>query len=175
MLFLVSNDFSLKLIPELSSVQCEAAIMGYYFVAARADLAGNVFASMDKDLSASGDDDAEETHEKTEDEQTEERELQHDSENNSVAASDELASNLSEDIDEGSFYEDDGDAADSADDFEHENDTAGVDSGGEDPKNAADDDGDGDVSGKMCFCAAVYIASLSHCGRCCYYLTVFSN
>jgi len=140
------------------------------------DLAGNVFASMDRALSASSDDE-EETIEGSEDQQP--RQLQSDRENSSVVQSDELASNLSENVDEASVDED---VNDDEAEVEDENDVASVSSGGgdecggSDVQSGADDGGGSDVqsgaddnnsdnasgiSGKLYFvCCAQFFAPL---------------
>ena len=97
------------------------------------ELAGNVFASMDKDLSASNDEDEEEEEEELESSEDQQPlELEHDPENASIVESEELAINLSEHIDEASVDENDNDANDIEADAEEEADVARVGSGDDD-------------------------------------------
>jgi len=122
------------------------------------ELAGNVFASMDKDLSASNDEEEEEEEIESSEDQLP-LELEPDPENASIVESEELASNLSENIDEASIAEDDNDANDVEADAADEADVGGVGSGDDhgesDAGSAANDDvtdNASDASGELVVC-----------------------
>ena len=103
-----------------------------FYAVSHSELAGNVFASMDKYLSASNDEEEEEELEFESFEDRQPLELEHDPENSSVVESEEVASNLSENIDEASVDEDDNDANDAEADAVAETDIARVGSGDDD-------------------------------------------
>ena len=124
----------------------------YFHAVAHKDLAGNVFASMDKDLSADSDDE-EENIESYEDQQLPELERNH--ENSSIGQSDELASNASENVDKASV--DEGDVESSADDGNDDADTGSGDGDAESDIEINADDAS-DISGMMLFaCSACLI------------------
>jgi len=93
-----------------------------FFVAAHSELAGNIFASMDEDLSASSSDHEEENiFESYEEQQL--PELEHDPRESPAVHSDDVTSNLSENI-EASADEGDDDANEAEADVGDENDDA---------------------------------------------------
>ena len=132
---------------------------------AQKDLAGNVFASMDKDLSAESED-GEENVGSCEDQQTPELE------NLSAAHPDELASSIWENIDEASVNEDD--IASAVDDDDDDDENADADTGTEDGDAESDFEinaGDAsDISGKIlsaCYvCLPVFLVQLLDGGLC---------
>ena len=125
------------------------------------DLAGNVFASLDKDLSASSDDDEE----SAEDRQPPELEL--DPENSSAVGSDELANGVWENVDEASIDEDDDNDVEDENEVTSVGGCGGSDHGESDVETDADDDNSNsasDISGKLnftsCACFSVFLSSL---------------
>ena len=117
----------------------------FFYPVAHKDLAGNIFASMDKDLSADSDDEDENVR-SCEDRQP--PELEHDAENSSPAHSDELASNVSENVDETPINEDDIES--NVDDENDDSATGSGDGDVESDTEIADDDAS-DSTGKMSF------------------------
>jgi len=126
----------------------------YFHAVAHKDLAGNVFASMDKDLSADSDDE-EENIESYEDQQL--PELERDRENSSFGQSDELASNASENDDKASVDEDDVESS-----VDDENDDADTGSGDGDAESDIEINADdtSDISGMMSFACCVCLLVL---------------
>ena len=134
---------------------------------AHKDLADNVFATMDRDLSASSDEGEEEEEVDDSCDEQQPPQLQSDPENSSLAQSDDLASNFSENIDDASvddeYHNDDNDANDGdANDVEADvgdgNDDASVGSGDDGAESdvesdAGDDNADtaSNASGKLSF------------------------
>jgi len=139
------------------------------------DIADNVFTSMDGGLSASSDDEEEKV-DKRDDQQPAE-EVERDAQNGSVAHSDELASNLSENVDEASI--DDGNDGDAEADIDASIGT-GDDNANSDVESATDDNNDdiaSNISGKLS--SECYAYSLHLCVSCfsinCIWLILFSR
>jgi len=133
----------------------------YVCSATHKDLAGNVFATMDRGLSASSDEGEEKVDSSNDDQRP--PELQLDPKNSSVAHSDELASPKYSD--DASVDKEDDDDDDDSKDEAHAGD-ASIDSGGSDGgesdiQSGADDDDNGDIASDASGKFSVHYCSLS--------------